>query len=244
MRIHRAPLPQIKSGYRGGASRYWWVEQLLANEKETIEEVDIEDRVEFKVVAARYHLRHLRVLSQKKSILGGEGRREAEMLIEAYITAVLSASEAIEVEIKQKTRRARRRDLQKELMTPIKRLAKERCSWLWRIKQLRNMSAHTQYIPKFMASTLPEGTTKIMLLKDPTDLKSGPYHLELIPDLEEMLNKTVELTSQLRSRLREGVAETIPNLGPQLVDISSFFVSYTLAVPGFQAHSVVEDSMS
>lgn len=193
------------------------------DESDEIEEVDIGDRVAFKLLAARYHLRHLRVLSQKKSILGGEGRREAEILIEACITAVLGASEAMEVEIKKKTRPAGLADLQKTLITSIESLAKRRGSWLWRIQQLRNMSAHTEYIPKFIAAMIPGGITRIMFLKDPTDLKSGPYDLELIPDLEQMMSKTEELISQLRSALTEGLAKTSPTLESQLVDIDRAF---------------------
>jgi len=194
---------------------------LLAYESERMEEVDIGDRVAFKIAAARYHLRHLKELSEKKSMMAGEGRLEAEILIEAYVTAVLAASEGIEVEIKRKTRSARARDLEKKLMMPIE-IARRRGGWLWRVQQLRNVSAHTEYIAKHLAVTLPQGPSGMRLPKDPTNPKLGPYHLELIPDCEEMMRQRLELTSQLRSQLTKELAKTAPKPESHLVDLVAY----------------------
>lgn len=171
----------------------------------------LSDRVRFKLYACQRHLKNLKNIESKyENLASADVRLGAEIEIDCLLSQMIGTVDSLLIEINDKLElgisidkveivavlsglRAKTKKI--ELLEDLDN-ASQYGNWYWLVQQLRNYSFHSSLI------LIPANSTRLYLPRMPTSSVNDSTSIELIPYLEQSLNKLKKLIENIR--MKEG----------------------------------------
>ena len=169
----------------------------------------LSDRVRFKLYACQRHLKNLKNIESKYGNLDSANvRLGAEIEVDCLLLQMIGTVDSLLIEINDKLElgisidkveivavlsglRAKTKKI--ELLEDLDN-ASQYGNWYWLVQQLRNYSFHSSLI------LIPANSTRLYLPSMPTSSVNDSTSIELIPYLEQSLNKLKKLIENIRMK--------------------------------------------
>ena len=171
----------------------------------------LSDRVGFKLYACQRHLKNLKNIESKyENLASADVRLGAEIEIDCLLSQMIGTVDSLLIEINDKLELGISIDkveivaVLSGLLAKTKKIelledldnASQYGNWYWLVQQLRNYSFHSSLI------LIPANSTRLYLPSMPTSSVNDSTSIELIPYLEQSLNKLKKLIENIR--MKEG----------------------------------------
>jgi len=169
----------------------------------------LSDRVRFKLYACQRHLKNLKNIESKYGNLASANvRLGAEIEIDCLLSQMIGTVDSLLIEINDKLELGISIDkveivaVLSGLLAKTKKIelledldnASQYGNWYWLVQQLRNYSFHSSLI------LIPANSTRLYLPSMPTSSVNDSTSIELIPYLEQSLNKLKKLIENIRMK--------------------------------------------
>src|SRR6266516_4439293 len=167
------------------------------------------DRVGFKLYACQRHLKNLKNIESKYgNLASADVRLSAEIEVDCLLSQMIGTVDSLLIEINDKLELGISIDkvemvaVLSGLLAKTKKIelledldnASQYGNWYWLVQQLRNYSFHSSLI------LIPANSTRLYLPRMPTSSVSDSTSIELIPYLEQSLNKLKKLIENIRMK--------------------------------------------
>jgi hypothetical protein len=169
----------------------------------------LSDRVRFKLYACQRRLKNLKNIESKYgNLASADVRLSAEIEVDCLLSQMIGTVDSLLIEINDKLELGISID-KVEMVTVLSGLlaktnkielledldnASQYGNWYWLVKQLRNYSFHSSLI------LMPANSTRLYLPRMPTSSVNDSTSIELIPYLEQSLNKLKKLIENIRMK--------------------------------------------
>ena len=169
----------------------------------------LSDRVGFKLYACQRHLKNLKNIESKyENLASADVRLGAEIEIDCLLSQMIGTVDSLLIEINDKLELGISIDkveivaVLSGLLAKTKKIelledldnASQYGNWYWLVQQLRNYSFHSSLI------LIPANSTRLYLPRMPTSSVNDSTSIELIPYLEQSLNKLKKLIENIRMK--------------------------------------------
>jgi len=169
----------------------------------------LSDRVRFKLYACQRHLKNLKNIESKyENLASADVRLGAEIEIDCLLSQMIGTVDSLLIEINDKLELGISIDkveivaVLSGLLAKTKKIelledldnASQYGNWYWLVQQLRNYSFHSSLI------LIPANSTRLYLPSMPTSSVNDSTSIELIPYLEQSLNKLKKLIENIRMK--------------------------------------------
>ena len=169
----------------------------------------LSDRVRFKLYACQRHLKNLKNIESKyENLASADVRLGAEIEIDCLLSQMIGTVDSLLIEINDKLELGISIDkveivaVLSGLLAKTKKIelledldnASQYGNWYWLVQQLRNYSFHSSLI------LIPANSTRLYLPRMPTSSVNDSTSIELIPYLEQSLNKLKKLIENIRMK--------------------------------------------
>jgi hypothetical protein len=171
----------------------------------------LSDRVRFKLYACQRRLKNLKNIESKYgNLASADVRLSAEIEVDCLLSQMIGTVDSLLIEINDKLELGISID-KVEMVTVLSGLlaktnkielledldsASQYGNWYWLAKELRNYSYHSSLI------LMPANSTRVYLPSVPTRNVNDSTSIELIPYLEQSLNKLKKLIENIRMKER------------------------------------------
>jgi hypothetical protein len=181
----------------------------------------LDDRIQFKLWSAKKHLDKLVKIENNYGGIMGKNRIYAEDELDCYFAQIIGARDALLMLINEKfhlnlvEKDVNIESIKKELIKIKKQnilkelddLSKDRTSWYWILKELRNKSIHKSILNKKALVNISEN------INDNTNSSTVKNYLLLPPDYKDPMKKeTLVFLSDTIKEMRK-LIEDIKNVG-------------------------------
>jgi hypothetical protein len=169
----------------------------------------LSDRVRFKLYACQRRLKNLKNIESKYgNLASADVRLSAEIEVDCLLSQMIGTVDSLLIEISDKLELGISID-KVEMVTVLSGLlaktnkielledldnASQYGNWYWLVQQLRNYSFHSSLI------LMPANSTRLYLPRMPTSSVNDSTSIELIPYLEQSLNKLKKLIENIRMK--------------------------------------------
>jgi hypothetical protein len=169
----------------------------------------LSDRVRFKLYSCQRRLKNLKNIESKYgNLASADVRLSAEIEVDCLLSQMIGTVDSLLIEINDKLELGISID-KVEMVTVLSGLlaktkkielledldnASQYGNWYWLVKQLRNYSFHSFLI------LMPANSTRLYLPRMPTSSVNDSTSIELIPYLEQSLNKLKKLIENIRMK--------------------------------------------
>ena len=169
----------------------------------------LSDRVRFKLYACQRHLKNLKNIESKyENLASADVRLGAEIEINCLLSQMIGTVDSLLIEINDKLELGISID-KVEMVTVLSGLlaktkkielledldnASQYGKWYWLVQELRNYSFHSSLI------LIPANSTRLYLPRMHTSSVNDSTSIELIPCLEQSLNKLKKLIENIRMK--------------------------------------------
>jgi hypothetical protein len=169
----------------------------------------LSDRVRFKLYACQLRLKNLKNIESKYgNLASADVRLSAEIEIDCLLSQMIGTVDSLLIEINDKLElgisidKVQMVTVLSGLLAKTKKIelledldnASQYGNWYWLVQQLRNYSFHSSLI------LMPANSTRLYLPRMPTSSVNGSTSIELIPYLEQSLNKLKKLIENIRMK--------------------------------------------
>jgi hypothetical protein len=169
----------------------------------------LSDRVRFKLYACQRRLKNLKNIESKYgNLASADVRLSAEIEVDCLLSQMIGTVDSLLIEISDKLELGISID-KVEMVTVLSGLlaktnkielledldnASQYGNWYWLVQQLRNYSFHSSLI------LMPANSTRLYLPRMPTSSVNDSTSIELIPYVEQSLNKLKKLIENIRMK--------------------------------------------
>lgn len=175
----------------------------------------VNDRVEFKLQASKYHLDRLKQIQRKEGSLSTWKYFEAQVELEGFFSQLTGTIDALLSEINSKmnlglspekitlrsvNKRMEKAEPPKGILTEINQVSKP-AEWLGQVYEYRNHGLHRGLIPNAVELGGGNFRVKDYLMREPRNVLSGRTEEETIPCLEKSLHHMRQLVDSVRKKL-------------------------------------------